>query len=618
MEEQSEADPGKPIVADWYSAAPAENGEEEDGGAEKVPFKSVVAEGVDVDIPDDDAAAENAGAASSGGGSKSGGSSEGDDKNSPALEPLPAMVIDYQRHFGGFVQPMPEKKPTGDAAGLIRPGSRVELRGLRARQDLNGACGTVAKFFGSAMRYAVKLIDGRGPFTVKRENIRLLASLAVPALEVFVARSEALLRWQTKQLHALPERRFVYGIHSYADDRFSASTFTHWFADLETANKHLERQDSEVQGQVHLPEAARFTREADGTACVCAALTPQALAELQLFLAVPFKDHGRAGRRDGRRPPVTCRFEEVVLYDLDEDIWGLAAEAAAEARAEARAKGAAETEAAGPETAIDGGVSCGSGDEKSGSDSDDDDDDDGTFASVTSLHAATFLKALQYVSLANFRVALGSRAVGGWGSSSTEGGDGGGEGRSGGETRQRRRRAENIDDPCQRLLAAERLNSAERARRCLTHVHLVRGRRDRENYSVEGCSPTEEREGTYEVVLGAFRTAREAHRAAVLEKCGGDTRAARRVMVVEGSAEEDGNTARATRFVVEGGVRGLIADSVDPVSKSTGGSARVVFDVYSGTRVAEPTKLDDWAASSKYFTKLRWVPSVTTDGAPIT
>ena len=148
MEEQSEADPGKPIVADWYSAAPAENGEEEDGGAEKVPFKSVVAEGVDVDIPDDDAAAENAGAASSGGGSKSGGSSEGDDKNSPALEPLPAMVIDYQRHFGGFVQPMPEKKPTGDAAGLIRPGSRVELRGLRARQDLNGACGTVAKFFG--------------------------------------------------------------------------------------------------------------------------------------------------------------------------------------------------------------------------------------------------------------------------------------------------------------------------------------------------------------------------------------------------------------------------------------------------------------------------------------
>ena len=115
--------------------------------------------------------------------------------------------------------------------------------------------------------------------------------------------------------------------------------------------------------------------------------------------------------------------------------------------------------------------------------------------------------------------------------------------------------------------------------------------RDRENASCSWEAAVASgggiEDGSFNVVLGAFRTPREAHRAAVLEKCGWHARAARMVMAAEGP-RKDGNTADACRFVGDavhdtgtGNSLPALCDPVDVVSERVRGSARV----YSGTHV---------------------------------
>ena len=50
-------------------------------------------------------------------------------------------------------------------------GARVELRGLQAKPELNGQRGEVTGFDAASGRLKVRLGDGRGPFSLKPENL---------------------------------------------------------------------------------------------------------------------------------------------------------------------------------------------------------------------------------------------------------------------------------------------------------------------------------------------------------------------------------------------------------------------------------------------------------------
>ena len=50
-------------------------------------------------------------------------------------------------------------------------GTRVELRGLQAKPELNGQQGAVIKFVASSGRYAVRVDGGVGDFQLRPENI---------------------------------------------------------------------------------------------------------------------------------------------------------------------------------------------------------------------------------------------------------------------------------------------------------------------------------------------------------------------------------------------------------------------------------------------------------------
>jgi hypothetical protein len=50
----------------------------------------------------------------------------------------------------------------------------VELRGLQAKPELNGQRGVVVGSDAASGRCEVKLEDGRGPFSLKVENLRLI------------------------------------------------------------------------------------------------------------------------------------------------------------------------------------------------------------------------------------------------------------------------------------------------------------------------------------------------------------------------------------------------------------------------------------------------------------
>ena len=56
---------------------------------------------------------------------------------------------------------------------LLPIGTRVELRGLQAKPELNGGWGVVAGFDAASGRIKVKLEDGRGPFKFKADNVFL-------------------------------------------------------------------------------------------------------------------------------------------------------------------------------------------------------------------------------------------------------------------------------------------------------------------------------------------------------------------------------------------------------------------------------------------------------------
>ena len=64
---------------------------------------------------------------------------------------------------------------------LISKGTRVELRGLQAKPELNGQQGAVIKFVASSGRYAVRVDGGVGDFQLKPENFVFVSAGSVTA-----------------------------------------------------------------------------------------------------------------------------------------------------------------------------------------------------------------------------------------------------------------------------------------------------------------------------------------------------------------------------------------------------------------------------------------------------
>ena len=50
----------------------------------------------------------------------------------------------------------------------------VQLRGLRAKPELNGQLAVVTGFDASSGRCSVQLEDGRGPYKIKPENLEVV------------------------------------------------------------------------------------------------------------------------------------------------------------------------------------------------------------------------------------------------------------------------------------------------------------------------------------------------------------------------------------------------------------------------------------------------------------
>ena len=70
--------------------------------------------------------------------------------------------------------PSSSATPTAFPSSPIPFGTRVKLHGLKAKK-LNGQRGEVVGFFASSGRYEVKLDDGRGPYSLKPENLKKTA-----------------------------------------------------------------------------------------------------------------------------------------------------------------------------------------------------------------------------------------------------------------------------------------------------------------------------------------------------------------------------------------------------------------------------------------------------------
>ena len=58
--------------------------------------------------------------------------------------------------------------------GGLAVGVRVELRGLKAKPELNGHRGVVEKYVASSGRFAVRVDDGLGSFRLKSDNLAIL------------------------------------------------------------------------------------------------------------------------------------------------------------------------------------------------------------------------------------------------------------------------------------------------------------------------------------------------------------------------------------------------------------------------------------------------------------
>ena len=70
--------------------------------------------------------------------------------------------------------PSSSATPTAFPSSPIPFGTRVELHGLKAKK-LNGQRGEVVGFVASSGRCEVKLDDGRGPYSLKPENLKKTA-----------------------------------------------------------------------------------------------------------------------------------------------------------------------------------------------------------------------------------------------------------------------------------------------------------------------------------------------------------------------------------------------------------------------------------------------------------
>ena len=74
----------------------------------------------------------------------------------------------------------PASTPPPRPAPGLKAGTRVELQGLKAKPELNGQKAAVKSFDASSGRYKVKLEDGRGPFSLKAQNLRPLPKPPAP------------------------------------------------------------------------------------------------------------------------------------------------------------------------------------------------------------------------------------------------------------------------------------------------------------------------------------------------------------------------------------------------------------------------------------------------------
>ena len=64
-----------------------------------------------------------------------------------------------------------ESSPSSSPSSPIPIGTKVQLRGLQAKPELNGLRGVVTGFDASNGRCSVQLEDGRGPYKIKPENL---------------------------------------------------------------------------------------------------------------------------------------------------------------------------------------------------------------------------------------------------------------------------------------------------------------------------------------------------------------------------------------------------------------------------------------------------------------
>ena len=89
----------------------------------------------------------------------------------PVLQALQAQRRRQQQASAPSSSATPTASPSPSAP--IPIGTRVELHGLKAKK-LNGQRGEVVGFVASSGRCEVKLDDGRGPYSLKAENLKKL------------------------------------------------------------------------------------------------------------------------------------------------------------------------------------------------------------------------------------------------------------------------------------------------------------------------------------------------------------------------------------------------------------------------------------------------------------
>ena len=89
------------------------------------------------------------------------------------LQALQAQRRQQQKASASSSSATPPASPSPSPSSPIPIGTRVELHGLKAKK-LNRERGEVVGFVASSGRCEVKLDDGRGPYSLKAENLKKL------------------------------------------------------------------------------------------------------------------------------------------------------------------------------------------------------------------------------------------------------------------------------------------------------------------------------------------------------------------------------------------------------------------------------------------------------------